>query len=153
MNEYLLDTNLIFGVLTGKDWARKAFHKFQLDDVDSLIQTSIICEGEILTIAIRNKWQEEKLMKLRELLEQIPIINVDNREIAEAYSRIQSWSERKSKESPISSPPPKSSRTMGQNDLWIAATAYVYDATLLSSDKDFQHLKETWIKFEYISQS
>jgi predicted nucleic acid-binding protein len=30
---------------------------------------------------------------------------------------------------------------MGKNDLWIAAIAHVYDLTLLTSDKDFDHLR------------
>jgi len=29
---------------------------------------------------------------------------------------------------------------MGKNDLWIAATAHVTGATLLTTDKDFDHL-------------
>lgn len=29
---------------------------------------------------------------------------------------------------------------MGKNDLWIAATAYVTGATLLTTDADFDHL-------------
>ncbi len=149
----MLDTNLILGILTGKDWARKTFDKFQLDEVDALIQTSIVCQGEILTIAFRNRWQEQKLNRLSELLDQIPIINVDRREIAEAYSKIQSWSEGKLIESPSNSSSPKPSITMGQNDLWIAATAHLYNVTLLSTDKDFLHLKDVWIKFENLSQT
>jgi len=31
-------------------------------------------------------------------------------------------------------------RTMGKNDLWIAATAVATKATLLTSDNDFDHL-------------
>ncbi len=149
----MLDTNLILGILKGNDWARKTFDKFQLDNVDALIQRSIVCQGEILTIAFRNKWQEQNLNRLSELLDQIPIISIDRREIAEAYSKIQSWSEGKLIESPNKSPPPKPSRTMGQNDLWIAATAHLYNATLHSTDKDFLHLKDVWIKFEYLSQT
>ncbi len=33
-----------------------------------------------------------------------------------------------------------SARNMGKNDIWIAATASVLDATLLTTDKDFNHL-------------
>lgn len=42
---------------------------------------------------------------------------------------------------------------MGQNDLWIAATAHALELTLLSTDKDFSHLgKMAWFPYEYISQ-
>ena len=34
---------------------------------------------------------------------------------------------------------------MGKNDLWIAATAAVLDATLLTMDKDFNHLNDIFL--------
>jgi predicted nucleic acid-binding protein len=39
---------------------------------------------------------------------------------------------------------------MGKNDLWIAATATVFQATLLTTDKDFNHLHNVFFKVEYI---
>ena len=41
-------------------------------------------------------------------------------------------------------------RTMGGNDLWIAATARVTGATLLTTDKDFDHLSPALLKREWI---
>ena len=41
---------------------------------------------------------------------------------------------------------------MKQNDLWIVATAHASKATLVSTDKDFQHLKDVWLQFAYIDQ-
>ena len=34
---------------------------------------------------------------------------------------------------------------MGKNDLWIAATASVTGATLLTTDKDFDHLESAFL--------
>ena len=34
---------------------------------------------------------------------------------------------------------------MGKNDLWIAATASVFDLTLLTMDKDFEHLNKEFL--------
>jgi predicted nucleic acid-binding protein len=34
---------------------------------------------------------------------------------------------------------------MGKNDLWIAATAYILDATLLTADGDFDHLNGSFL--------
>jgi predicted nucleic acid-binding protein len=49
---------------------------------------------------------------------------------------------------------PSSAIIMGKNDIWIAATAKVADATLLSIDNDFNHLNKTFIKVrKYNSQS
>ncbi len=38
-----------------------------------------------------------------------------------------------------------SARTMGKNDLWIAATAFVYDAALITTDNDFDHLHSVFL--------
>ena len=35
---------------------------------------------------------------------------------------------------------------MGKNDLWIAATVSVTNATLVTTDKDFNHLDKTYLK-------
>jgi predicted nucleic acid-binding protein len=36
-----------------------------------------------------------------------------------------------------------SARKMGKNDLWIAATAYSINGTLMTTDGDFDHLNGT----------
>ena len=39
-----------------------------------------------------------------------------------------------------------SARNMGKNDLWIAATTHVLDLTILTTDNDFDHLDNVFIK-------
>jgi predicted nucleic acid-binding protein len=39
---------------------------------------------------------------------------------------------------------------MGKNDLWIAATASLIGATLLTADKDFSHLQGVFLDVEVI---
>ena len=34
--------------------------------------------------------------------------------------------------------------------MWIAATAHAGGFTLLSADKDFEHLRGAWLQLEYI---
>ena len=43
-----------------------------------------------------------------------------------------------------------SARKMGKNDLWIAATTAVFNATLLSTDNDFSHLNGQFLYFDKI---
>lgn len=38
---------------------------------------------------------------------------------------------------------------MGKNDLWIAATASVLGAILITSDKDFEHLDRKFLTIGY----
>jgi len=42
---------------------------------------------------------------------------------------------------------------MSKNDLWIAATASVLNATLITTDKDFSHLENIFLKLIYIDIS
>ena len=39
---------------------------------------------------------------------------------------------------------------MGKNDLWIAATASAATATLLTTDKDFNHLPSSLLTCQWI---
>ena len=43
-----------------------------------------------------------------------------------------------------------SARKMGKNDLWIATTTAFFNATLLSTDQDFEHLNGVFIYFDEI---
>jgi len=38
---------------------------------------------------------------------------------------------------------------MGKNDLWIAATAYTLNATLVTTDTDFDHLDGEFIEVNF----
>ena len=40
---------------------------------------------------------------------------------------------------------------MGKNDLWIAATAFVTKATLLTTDKDFDHMHPAFLQRDWIN--
>ena len=82
----------------------------------------------------------------------MPVIDINNESILEAYAQIDAWTHGNSVTSPDNTPPPKPATPMKQNDLWIAATAHVSDAVLLSTDKDFEHLNDVWLKFIYIDQ-
>jgi predicted nucleic acid-binding protein len=41
-------------------------------------------------------------------------------------------------------------RNMGKNDLWIAATTHLLNATLVTTDHDFDHLDPSFIQLHKI---
>jgi tRNA(fMet)-specific endonuclease VapC len=41
---------------------------------------------------------------------------------------------------------------LGKNDLWIAASAYVTDSTLLTTDGDFEPLLDLGLKVERVAE-
>ena len=79
------------------------------------------------------------------------VLYINNQLIPNAYVMINAWT-RGHNTHPDQVPPPKSVLSMSQNDLWVAATAYVSKSTLLSTDKGFNRLKDVWIDFVYVDQ-
>ncbi len=65
--------------------------------------------------------------------------------LLERYAEIDAFSQGRLEEKPLTG----SSRNMGKNDLWIAATASVLNATLITTDKDFQHLHTHFLEVAY----
>ncbi len=89
---------------------------------------------------------------MRRLLRLFPTLGINEPEIIRTYAAISAWTEGNQIEG-IKFPPPKPAVTMGQNDIWVAATAHATKSLLLSTDKDFIHLNKTWIEFAFVTQT
>ena len=70
----------------------------------------------------------------------------DNNSLIQMYSEIDAYSQSQHPTLRL----PTSARKMGKNDLWIAATTAVHNATLISTDADFDHLDGLFLYFEKI---
>lgn len=141
MTYYVLDTNiLVFAVRNSPIWT-DIQQTYQLTPANTLL--SIVSKAEILSLAKQFAWGKEKISQLSEIIDKINIVQI-NEAILQAYVSIDLYSQKKL---PISYPIGFTARNMGKNDLWIAATASVFDATLLSSDADFQHLDKLFFNF------
>jgi tRNA(fMet)-specific endonuclease VapC len=136
---FLLDTNVLLHFLRGK----RAYYadNFPIDDVDSRLIISAVSIGELRSIALRNKWGVRKLNDVEMLIRKLFVVEVHNDTIHNRYAEIDTFSQGKLDEKPLS----LSARNMGKNDLWIAATASVFNATLLSTDNDFDHLNSVFL--------
>ncbi len=75
-------------------------------------------------------------------MEEIIVIDINAEDILNRYAEIDAFSQGRldSKKSNFTA------RNMGKNDLWIAATASVLDATLLTTDNDFDHLQNEFLQ-------
>ena len=103
---------------------------------------SVVSVGEIKSIALRNSWGKAKLTKLRELMSLFVITDINSDDVLDMYAEIDAFSQGKLKNKPLK----MTARNMGKNDLWIAATATVTAAKLLTSDDDFDHLEGQYIE-------
>lgn len=152
MRRFLLDTNILLGLAREAPWARRMYVRFSLGDPRVISFTSVVCKGEILAIAERNGWGPKKRTTLERMLQQFHDLPIKDPDILRAYALIDAWSRGKPVPAPSNSPPPKPAVPMGKNDLWIAATAHVSGAILLSTDGDFQHLDGVWLQHEPVEQ-
>lgn len=142
---YVLDTNILVHILTGSKIGMEVNAKIQESNPYFII--SIVTKAEITSLAKQRKWGKRKLIQLNSLLEKHLIIPIDNEEIVEVYAEIDAYSQGKLKDKPLG----LTSRNMGKNDLWIAATTYLTKAILLTTDNDFKHLESEYISVENLN--
>ncbi len=141
---YFLDTNIILAYIRKSTLTNQIDKKYTpLAEENSPI-ISVVSVGEIKSIAIQNNWGNNKLDLLKKLLDQFLIADINVESIIDKYAEIDAFSQNRLPNNPLKS----SSRNMGKNDLWIAATASVLEAKLLTTDKDFDHLKDKFVDIE-----
>lgn len=144
--KYLLDTNILIIYLRDRKTKSHIESSFQPFDLPNVPLISVVSVGELKSFALRNKWGKKRLSKLDIFLEQLIIVDINSKDIVERYANIDTFSQGKLEDMPLGS----SARNMGKNDLWIAATASVANATLLTTDKDFKHLDKNYLTLETI---
>jgi len=103
---------------------------------------STVTIGEVRSIAMQNRWGEKRLTQLDTFLSRFLVADVNISTLLHRYAEIDSFSQGNHPTIPSSF----SSRNMGKNDLWIAATASLLDATLLTTDSDFDHLNGVFVQ-------
>jgi len=109
----------------------------------ALILISVVTKAELISLGIQNGWGNNKIKKLDSLLKKLFLININeaDKNLIQSYARIDAFSQGKLPDLANKN----TSRNMGKNDLWIAATAYVTQAELITTDQDFNHLDSTWL--------
>lgn len=128
MRKFVLDTNILLAYVRQSPQYLEAEKQLSLTSEDVQLIVSVVTIGEIQVLAQRNGWGEKKVEQLNALLEQaffVVDVSFGAPELLDAYVEIDCFSK---------------GRSMGKNDLWIAATAKVTDATLVTTDGDFDHL-------------
>ena len=142
--KYLLDTNIIINLVRNDDFERK-FNETYIVPQNTLI-TSVVVIGELQAFALKQKWGKRKLKGLNRIINKLIIYPIRIQQIINRYAEIDAYSQNKLTEKSLE----LSARNMGKNDLWIAATASVYNMTLMTMDKDFEHLSEVFLELEMV---
>ncbi len=124
---YLPDTNIIVHCVRDDDVKRRIEEQFGLLTTAEIPIINIVLEAETRAIAAFRAWGDAKRDQMEFLFTTFRKIPIERPDILNAYVLIDVYSHRRGID-------------MGKNDLWIAATASVTGATLLTPDKDFDHL-------------
>lgn len=124
---YLLDTNVLVALIRGNRLGQKIDTDYSLRANLNRSMISVVTVGEIYALGHKFGWGQKKLDTLQALLGELVWIDINRPEILQSYGEIDHASE-------------TMGRSMAKNDVWIAATARATGATLLTTDKDFDHL-------------
>jgi tRNA(fMet)-specific endonuclease VapC len=124
---HLLDTNVLIALTRAGPLGQFIDRTYQPRTARFKPIISVVSVGEMLSLARQFAWGPAKRAEMTALLDNIVVQDINAPEILAAYAEIDHASRRLG-------------RAMGKNDVWIAATALVTGATLLTTDRDFEHL-------------
>jgi len=149
MNRFVLDTNIVLAYFQNNEKVIFEIESiFPLFTDDNVTSVSVVTLGELYSLALQRQWGQSKIKKLEELIRELVVVDINADDIIERYAIIDAYSQGKLYNKPL--PQGMSARNMGKNDLWIAATASITKSTLITTDDDFRHLKNTYISLLYI---
>lgn len=134
---YLLDTNILVHLVRGDAvWTRvRATYQPLLTDPRPLI--SVITAGELRSLAFQFNWKMDKIDQMEYYLGYFKRLSIDDSEIIRAYAVIDAHTQ-------------GIGQALEKNDAWIAATASVTGARLLTTDKDFDQLDPMFLTRDWI---
>lgn len=143
---YILDTNLVLIYLRDNQQAKRIEEDLQLLSERHNLILSVVSVGELQSIAKRNRWGKRRIENMHKILSDFLIAAINTEDIIEKYAEIDTYSQGKLMGSPVTF----TARNMEKNDLWIAATASVLNIELITTDKDFEHLRDKYIQLKLI---
>lgn len=146
---YVLDTNIILSTLLN-DKFDQYFERTYRKESDNLV-LSVVSEGELHALALKRNWGNKRVTQLLTVIRQYLIYPVKVQQLIGSYAYLDAYSQNKLVNKPMAKK--FNARNMGKNDLWIAATAHVLSATLITTDKDFEHLNGTFFPIEFIDMN
>ncbi len=131
--EILLDTNILLHYARKNEVSQRIESEYSLTKREGKLSISIVNYAESLVFAIYNQWGQEKIARLDEVVNQLHVFDRFDIKVVQYYKDLAVLSR-------------KLGYTIGQNDLWIAATAGSLELALLTTDKDFLWIPQELVK-------
>jgi len=137
---YMLDTNVLVHLVRGDSLWAGVRGTYQLLLADPTPVISVVTVGELRSLALQFGWGTDKLDQMEFCLGYFRRVSIDDPDIIRAYAVIDAHTQ-------------KTGHPLGKNDCWIAATASVLGARLLTTDKDFDQLDPLFLARDWIDPS
>lgn len=145
MRRFVLDTNIFIA------YARRyepLINRIEQDlhllaDPSHVVMLSVVTEAECISFALKHQWGVAKVQTLKSMVRKFPVIDIHSAstKLLDVYAEIDAFSEFKLAKRPTVG----GAIHMGKNDLWIAATAHIFNAELVTTDADFDHLQGEYL--------
>ncbi len=138
MRRYLLDTNILVHYARQSPLYQKIEAAENLSASDCMPIISVVTQAEILSFGLQHNWGAKKVAAIQSFFTKLVVIDINSADtdLLQAYAEIDAYSKGTLPGKPLG----RSAIKMGKNDLWIAATAKIANAILLSTDGDYDHL-------------
>lgn len=144
--KYLFDTNIVLAFVRQSKITKAVSDILNLTD-DNQVFISVVTVGELWSIANQSQWSDLKHRQLQRILDDYIRVSISDDELIRRYADIDVFSQNKLLGRPLGT----SARNMGKNDLWIAASASLAGASLITTDKDFGHLNQQFVEVIWIN--
>jgi tRNA(fMet)-specific endonuclease VapC len=136
---YLLDTNHCSYIIDNHPSVIAAFQTHS----EAHFGISVITCGELLYMTEKSARKAENLTAVRDFLDRIGLYLIDE-ETAAIYSQLKTtiFNQFAPKDPAKRRKASIQNLGFGDNDLWIAATAFQHNCTLVSADSDFTRMQQ-----------
>jgi len=124
---YLLDTNIVIALIRNNDLGKYIERTYQLTSGQFAFYLPVVVLGEAHALAAKWGWGLSKRNALSTLLAAFMALDISYEDVIASYANTDLASD-------------AVGIKMGKNDLWIAALARTHDLSLLTCDRDFDHL-------------
>lgn len=133
----LLDTNVLIALVRDNPLGQRIEATIGVRHRAERPLISIVSVGESLGLARQFDWAAAKTDRLRQLLTGLIVVDVSRSGVTDRYAEITDHARRLG-------------RTLADNDRWIAATASVSAAWLVTTDRDFDPLDPSFLRRVWI---
>ncbi len=138
---YLFDSNIILHYVRQSAVMRQIEEVFDPFGAGNESWLCVVSKGELRSIAVQNQWGKPRRQRLEAIMNEFYPADIFSEETIDRYAETDAFSQNKLPAKPLG----LTARNMGKNDLWIAATAHILGANLITTDSDFDHLKGTYL--------